>query len=262
MHLSRFLRHIAVRRPGFVCVPPGGAPDTASPRRAVRVTHRINGPATRAALAELRAWTTDESCLALFERHDGMLLYCQGTGHPRARSLRGLGPTVPENAGIAIFPIADWDWNNASWREFMGDPIHEFERSGVAFGEVCHSGNYLVLHEGQVFYAEHDGRRATPLAESLSAFLEWGSGTPGRGAASPRLPCPIRRPRLDDRVDPGALPLGCRPHTVTHWAWMRSRVRDQLGSCAGRSPIAGLRGVGPQRGNLVPVPIHSATPRC
>jgi hypothetical protein len=39
------------------------------------------------------------------------------------------------------------------------------------FGEVSASGNFFVLHEGGVYYSNHDGGDDKPLANSFFAFL-------------------------------------------------------------------------------------------
>ena len=65
---------------------------------------------------------------------------------------------------------------NAEWREWFDwmeeDEIWEFQKNGVAFGEIVASGNYFVWWNGTVYYSDHDGGDDTPYGRSLSDFLD------------------------------------------------------------------------------------------
>lgn len=81
-----------------------------------------------------------------------------------------------ESQGILIYSIAEIPNGNAEWKAWFKDDeegeLWDFQKSGLAFGEIAESGNYLVVHEGRVFYADHEGAELDdPWADSVSEFL-------------------------------------------------------------------------------------------
>ena len=78
-------------------------------------------------------------------------------------------------AGVVFYPIEVFEQRNEEWREWFEDlseeEIWEFQKHGVAFGEISASGNYFVFWNGQVYYSGHDGGNDEPLG-TLPEFLD------------------------------------------------------------------------------------------
>lgn len=153
-----FLKHLADPSPGFRCSRAGDP--TEALLFNVRVRHRLNPAASAEDLCALRR-LLGEGCgevEQLYAVHDGLNLYCQG-----------------DSPAIQFYAIRTWgerqgDWK--SWYEGMDDgELYDFQRHGVAFGEVSFSGNCFVLYQGKVLYANHDGGDDTPLADTFFGFL-------------------------------------------------------------------------------------------
>jgi hypothetical protein len=120
--------------------------------------HKIGRPAGSDELEMLRA-LGGEDLRVLYERCNGLRLCAPD-----------------EHSGILIFPIADITTNNMLWKNWFSDldddELWDFQKSGLAFGEIIETGNYLVLHDARVFYADHEGAEGDdPWAQSLSEFF-------------------------------------------------------------------------------------------
>jgi hypothetical protein len=158
--LKRFLAHLNEPRPKFECEAAGG-----SKKRHIEVpiSHNLGSPAKAAELALLRKLLGRHAkqVQALYCLHDGLELYGQS------------------DSGELIFhPIHSWSKATSELRREHkdsgrgDDEIHEFERKGVVFGEPAGSGNHLILHQGKVYYANHDGGDDEPLADSFDGLLD------------------------------------------------------------------------------------------
>jgi hypothetical protein len=158
--LKRFLAHLNEPRPKFECEAAGG-----SKKRHIEVpiSHNLGSPAKAAELALLRKLLGRHAkqVQALYCLHDGLELYGQS------------------DSGELIFhPIHSWSKATSELRREHkdsgrgDDEIHEFERKGVVFGEPAGSGNHLILHQGKVYYANHDGGDDEPLADSFDGSGE------------------------------------------------------------------------------------------
>ena len=93
------------------------------------------------------------------------------------RQCNGLRLCAPdESQGILIYCISDISNGNEHWKAWLedlaDDELWDFQKFGLAFGEIAESGNYLVVYNGRVFYADHEGAEMDdPWAESLEEFF-------------------------------------------------------------------------------------------
>ena len=103
----------------------------------------------------------------LYAAHDGLCLYCQG-----------------DSPAVQFHAIGDWIALQREWKRWYegldNAELYDFQKHGVAFGEVYFSGNYFVLYQGKVFYANHDGGDDTPLADTFFGFLSLFCEEPAR----------------------------------------------------------------------------------
>lgn len=158
--MDAFFEHLRDPSPGFRCYRPSR--DETQLEHQVHVQHFVGDPATDEDLAEIqrRLGPECDDMKALYSKCNGLLLYCQGE----------------ETPGLALFPVEHWDDKNAERREWFEhwdeDDLYEFQKHGIAFGEVCFSGNYFVWYEGTIYYADHDGGDDTPLGDTLLHFLD------------------------------------------------------------------------------------------
>lgn len=157
--MEKFLAHLQDAAPGFRCYKPGA--DRSDLKRDVCVQHKLASPATPEDITALcsRLGNGCDEFEALYSKHDGMVLYAAG-----------------DDAGILLYPAEDLDARNAEWREWFeemeeGD-LWDFQKHGVAFGEIVASGNYFVWWKGKVYYSDNDGGGDTPYGNSLSDFLD------------------------------------------------------------------------------------------
>lgn len=107
------------------------------------------------------------SLVEFFKLHDGVRLYCD---------------TNSDAAGIEFFPVEQWPaeklelHSSAMAMGFDEADMPEWYNSGAVFGEIPHSGNYLLIDSGgdtagQVFYFDHDDFRTEPIAMSFDELL-------------------------------------------------------------------------------------------
>jgi len=93
------------------------------------------------------------------------------------KNCNGLRLCVPdEYHGIYIYPINEIPNENKEWKlwftDLADDELWDFQKFGLAFGEMIGTGNYLVIHKGQVFYADHEGAQGDePWADSLDQLF-------------------------------------------------------------------------------------------
>jgi hypothetical protein len=80
-----------------------------------------------------------------------------------------------ETAGLVIAPIDRLRKLNSEWREWFAhlEPheLYDFQRAGFAFATIAASGNYFVIHHGQVYYSDHDGGDDSIWGRSLEEFF-------------------------------------------------------------------------------------------
>jgi hypothetical protein len=158
--LARFLAHLSEVEGRFECAPAGNAKMN---KREIRVRHEIGAAATASHLEQLRKLLGEHAAEveALYSKHDGLELYGQSGG-----------------GELIFFPINQWEKATRGFRRELqesgrdADGAYEFELNGVVFGEPASSGNYLMLYQGAVYYADHDGGDDTPLAPCFEALLD------------------------------------------------------------------------------------------
>ena len=75
-----------------------------------------------------------------------------------------------------FYPIDQLKERNAEWREWFegmdDDDMWEFQKHGIAFGEIIASGNYFIFWQGKVYYSDHDGGDDEPYGNTVSEFLD------------------------------------------------------------------------------------------
>jgi hypothetical protein len=158
--MEKFFAHIDDPAPGFRCYRPDSSSDQEF-EQDIRLEHRLGTPASSEMLARLlaRLGNGSEEFESLYSRHNGMVLYVCG-----------------DDAGIHFSSIEGLDEFNSEWRiwfeDMEEDELWEFQKHGVAFAEICASGNYFVWWEGKVYYSNHDGGDDDPFGDSLSEFLD------------------------------------------------------------------------------------------
>ena len=157
--MQNFLAHLSDASPGFRCYSPGLADSELE--HEVRVKHKLGAPAGQGDIAELHSQLGhgSEDFEALYSLHNGMVLYSAG-----------------KDAGIAFYSIGEFKDRNAEWREWFEDmdedDLWDFQKHGVAFGEIIASGNYFVFWQGGVYYSSHDDDGGMANGATLSEFLD------------------------------------------------------------------------------------------
>jgi len=100
------------------------------------------------------------------------------------KKCNGLRLCAPdEGQGIYIYPINEISKGNKEWKSWFTDldedELWDFQKFGLAFGEIATTGNYLVVYKEQVFYADHEGAEGDdPWANSLEQFFSKISNEP------------------------------------------------------------------------------------
>lgn len=160
--MTRFEEHIRDNKPGFICYPAGGreAPDFK-----VEVNHLFKAGAKEESLQLLREKFSGDisELIAFYKLYNGVELYRQD-----------------DMPSIEFFTIESMDERNEEWQEWFDmmeedeieEELFDFQKNGIAFGEVTSSGNYFVWHEGKVYYSSHDGEVEEPIADSFNQFLD------------------------------------------------------------------------------------------
>lgn len=163
MSVELFLRHLAEPSPRFACFAAGTGNDDGR-RIEIALTHVLNGPASSHALKRLRelVGAGHAELEQLYGVHDGLELYTQGG----------------EGGGLLLLPISEWMPATTGFRDDFAssgrtdEDLYDFEKHGIVIGEPPYSGNVLILYQGRVHYADHDGGDDTPLADSLGELLD------------------------------------------------------------------------------------------
>jgi hypothetical protein len=176
MSAEDFEAHLGHPAPAFRCYACGDRSE--NPTFLARVSHRLNPPADARALATIDGLLGPLATVLqqFYARHDGLLMY------EDLLPSRWSGGEF-NAAGISFFAVGDWDEKSREMRESlaeMGWPEEDFTdwlMHGIAFGEMCHSANYLVIQPtgedaGKVFYAVHESFEEDPIAESFETLLD------------------------------------------------------------------------------------------
>ena len=178
MGIEAFLRHLDDPSPGFRCTKAGA--EDGSVRFVAKVSNPRNAPADKKALAELsrHLGPAAQTFEGLYHESDGLVLYAQ-------TDIRQRSYDPPYPAGLRFFPVKDWsrrteearDWIDALL--FDDEESEDWMKSGLAFAEMCHSGNYFLVqpdgpHAGKIYFQDHDclWDWEEPLAQDLDGFLD------------------------------------------------------------------------------------------
>lgn len=154
--MQDFVRHINSKNKKFKCY----LNSDESKSLMVDIYNELNLGATEKEIQLLTNMIpgNNEQIVAFYKLYNGIKLYCNG-----------------KTSGLQFYSINNLYNLNEEWKEgfsyFDAGDLYDFQKAGVAFGEISHSGNYFVLYEGAVFYADHDGGDDTPVVESFNNFL-------------------------------------------------------------------------------------------
>ena len=156
--MQDFLRHIKSGNQKFKCYLNSDESETLS--LTVDIYNELNPGATDEEISMLTKLIPDnnEQIVAFYKLYNGIKLYCNA-----------------DTSGLQFYSIGDLKELNDEWKEghsdFEEDELYDFQKSGFAFGEISHSGNYFILFEGKVFYDDHDGGDDTTAGETFNDFL-------------------------------------------------------------------------------------------
>ena len=156
--MQDFLRHIKFGNQKFKCYLNSDENETLS--LTVDIYNELNPGATDEEISLLTKLIPDnnEQIVAFYKLYNGIKLYCNA-----------------DTSGLQFYSIGDLKALNDEWKEghsdFEEDELYDFQKSGFAFGEISHSGNYFILFEGKVFYDDHDGGDDTTAGETFNDFL-------------------------------------------------------------------------------------------
>src|SRR5579871_1724144 len=157
--MNEFLKHLADPLPGFECYASGDPNESLDFK--TKVHHRLGKPASEKAIQKLEK-TLGAGCgevKQFYSTHDGVDIYVQA-----------------RDEGISLFSVDQWDREKSRWKEGLSgleeDELFDFQKGGTAIGEIRMSGNYIVWHEGKIYYDDHDGGDDTPLSETFFGLLD------------------------------------------------------------------------------------------
>jgi len=156
--------HLSLKNPRFRCR------DTAEHYELiVPLSHAAGSPAKRTELDELRrvAGSEAEWLLPFYSEFNGIIFHRHG-----------------DTAGLIVASIDKLETLNNEWREWFQDmepeDLYDFQREGLAFASIAASANFFVVHEGTVYYSDHDGGDDRVWGENLELFFERALSDPAR----------------------------------------------------------------------------------
>jgi len=156
--MEDFIKHIEDENPSFLCYE--NSDESESLNLKVKVTHEINRSCDQDALIEFDKFISSngKQLRDFYAKMNGIKMYCQN-GQPK----------------IEFFPIKSWKDENEAWQyNYEGmesDELYDFQKHGIAFGEISQSGNYFVFFEGRIYYADHDEWEEIILGNDFFEFL-------------------------------------------------------------------------------------------
>ena len=157
--MQNFLIHLSQKSPFFLCYKSSDKKENLDLK--VPVTHSLNSPANEKAIKTLVKFipNNNDQLLKFYSTLNGAKLYCQN-GQPK----------------IELFPIEKWfdenkDWQN-QYEDMSSEELYDFQKHGIAIGEISQLGNYFIFYEGKIYYADHDGFDEIILGNSFYEFLE------------------------------------------------------------------------------------------
>lgn len=146
--------HLALKNPRFRC--------RAASRKlflVVDLESMAGDPATSDDLEVLREVAGDEYAFLepLYQTYNGLALHCHG-----------------ETMGLAVAPIDQLAiLVEEAKDDIFGDEedLFPFQREGIPFATIAHSGNYFSAYRGNVYYSDHDGGDDAVWGKSLEDFF-------------------------------------------------------------------------------------------
>lgn len=156
--MKTFFEHIKKPNQKFRCYECGDELETL--KLDVNLENKLNSSANDLEIQKLKDLVPDNNeIIEFYNQHNGIKLYCN-----------------KEISGIQIYPVSELENLNEEWKEgfsYLDDEeLYDFQKGGFAFGEISHSGNYFVLYQNKVYYADHDDFDEEPIANSFFEFLE------------------------------------------------------------------------------------------
>ena len=156
--MKDFLEHVKLSNPKFKCYLCTDKSETLS--LTVDISNELNSGATESEITLLTKLISNDNqeIITFYKAHNGIKLYCnKGT------------------FGLEFYSINGFEKMNEEWKEglsdYEDDELYDFQKRGVAFGEISYSGNYFIFFEGKVYYDDHDGGDDTPIGETFYNFL-------------------------------------------------------------------------------------------
>lgn len=147
--------HLLLRNPRFLCS------DVAEARCLIVPVSSVAGaPATAIELQQLQRVANGEYAALepLYRRFNGVVFHENG-----------------ETAGLVVATVDEIEELNDEWHAWFEDcepdDLFDFQRDGLAFASIASSGNYFVVHGGQVFYSDHDGGDDAVWGDSVKDFF-------------------------------------------------------------------------------------------
>lgn len=156
--MQDFLLHINSKNQKFKCYLNSDENETLT--LTVDIYNELNEGATKNDIALLTQLIPENNneITAFYKLYNGIKLYCNR-----------------DTSGLQFYPVGDLLDLNEEWKQehldFSEDELYDFQKGGVAFGDISHSGNYFIFFEGKIYYDDHDGGDNTPVGETFNKFL-------------------------------------------------------------------------------------------
>ena len=156
--MQDFLRHINLDNQKFKCYLNSDKKESLN--LAVDIYNILKNGATSNDILLLQELipNNNEQIVELYKIYNGIKLYCSGNA-----------------SGLEFYAINDLKKLNEEWKEsfsyYNEEELYDFQKYGVAFGEISHSGNYFILYNGKVFYSDHEEWDEALIGNSFDEFL-------------------------------------------------------------------------------------------
>jgi hypothetical protein len=156
--MQDFLHHIKLKNQKFKCYLNTDPSNTLC--FTVNIHNELNSGANEEEIFLLKKLipNNNEEIVAFYKLFNGIKLYCNNDIY-----------------GIEFCSIKDLEQLNIGWKEDFSDydgKLYNFQKGGVAFGNLFLSGTHFVLYEGKVFFDDRivSGNEWV-FAESFCHFL-------------------------------------------------------------------------------------------
>ncbi|WP_299685841.1 SMI1/KNR4 family protein [uncultured Dokdonia sp.] len=157
--MENFLRHINLKKKQFKCYSLTGKNKESELIFEVKNEIHTGANDNEINLLTKLIPSYNEEIIELYKHHNGMTLYLN-----------------KDESGIKFSSINYLEQFNREWKVWFEscdeDDLLDYHKSGIAFAEISHSGNYFVLFNGKVFYFDHgDFTNSKPIAHTVKEFL-------------------------------------------------------------------------------------------